>query len=185
MTTFLLSPADCRGRRAEILTHPAASFPLAVELRAGRAPLSAVFSFVSGLYFRGKDAYSRTFGGIRLVIAPGRGLLDPDVRICTDHVHAFAQVEVGEAEAAFVAPLVRDLTAVATRTEGPIVLLGSFATRKYVEPLSAVLGARLQVPLAFAGEGDLRRGKQMLDAVAARRELVYGPVPPLRPRRSR
>ena len=39
MPTFLLSPADCRGRRAEQLLRPGAAFPLAVALRAGEATL--------------------------------------------------------------------------------------------------------------------------------------------------
>lgn len=183
MTTFLLSPADCRGRRAEILTRPEADFPLATQLREGRATIAEVFSFVSGLYFRGKCAYARAFGGVSLVIVPGRGLLDPSSRICAEHVHAFAQIEVDETAEAFVGPLVRDVTELAARVPGPHVLLGSVASRKYVEPLGRILGDRLYYPLAFAGRGDMSRGKLMLDAAAAGRELAYGPVPALPPRR--
>lgn len=185
MTAFLLSPADCRGKRAAVLTRDEADFPLARDLRLGNATIGDVFSFVSGLYFRGKCAYSRAFGGIRLVIVPGRGLLDLDSRICTDHVHAFAHVEVDETLDAFVQPLVRDTAELASRVEGPVVLLGSVASRKYVEPLGRVLGARLQYPLSFAGRGDMSRGKIMLDAVREGRELAYGPVPPLPRRRAR
>ena len=39
-----------------------ATFDLAVRLRGpGGAALGEVFSFMSGLYFRGKLAYARTF----------------------------------------------------------------------------------------------------------------------------
>jgi hypothetical protein len=54
---FLLSPANCTGRRAALMIAPSAEFPLARQLQApGGAPIGEVFSFVSGLYFRGKLA---------------------------------------------------------------------------------------------------------------------------------
>ncbi len=52
---FLLSPANCNGRRATQALSPNASFALAAALRSpDGAPLGELFSFVSGLYFRGK-----------------------------------------------------------------------------------------------------------------------------------
>jgi hypothetical protein len=174
MTTFLLSPADCRGRRAEILLREQAAFPLAVALRDGRATLGEVFSFVSGLYFRGKLAYARKYGGIVRVIVPGRGLLDPDLRVCVEHVHAFAQVPVDVRETAYVAPLTRDARALGT--EGSVVLLGSIATKKYVDPLAAVFAERLLFPQAFVGRGDMSRGSMLLKAVESGVELVYTEV---------
>ena len=59
---FLLSPANCGGIRAGMIMSAKASFPLAQQMR-GRAgaPLGDIFSFVSGLYFRGKLAYARRF----------------------------------------------------------------------------------------------------------------------------
>src|SRR4051812_35045532 len=60
---FLLSPARCDGKRAQVVLRDAASFPLARRLRTeAGAPLGEVFSFLSGLYFRGKLAYARRFG---------------------------------------------------------------------------------------------------------------------------
>ena len=81
---FLLSPARCDGIRMGLLMRPQASFPLALALRSGQgAPLGEVFSFASGLYFRGKLAYTRAFGR-GLVITPGAGLVDPDRPIGTE-----------------------------------------------------------------------------------------------------
>src|SRR5262249_42867195 len=52
---FLLSPASTSGRRAGLLLNERAAFELAVHVRArAGAPLGDVFSFLSGLYFRGK-----------------------------------------------------------------------------------------------------------------------------------
>ena len=187
MTTFLLSPADCRGKRAGLLLREEAAFPLAVELRAGRATLGAVFSFVSGLYFRGKLTYATRFGGVVRVIVPGRGLIDPALRIATAHVEAFAEVPVDLEVPGYLGPLERDLVRLAEEVEGPVVLLRSVATAKYVSPLSAALGDRLRFPTSFLGKGDMSRGAMLLDAVKAGEELVYGPVvmPAVRRRRAR
>ena len=57
---FLLSPARCDGERARVLLNPTATFPLAVKLRDEGVAIGDVFSFLSGLYFRGKIAYART-----------------------------------------------------------------------------------------------------------------------------
>ena len=77
-TIFLLSPADCRGKRAAMLANGAAEFPLARALRSEGAALGEVFAFLSALYFRGKVTYARRFArapegfpGV-VVIAPGR-----------------------------------------------------------------------------------------------------------------
>ena len=54
---FLLSPAHCGGERARLLFDPRARFDLARRLHAGPEPtLGEIFSFLSGLYFRGKLA---------------------------------------------------------------------------------------------------------------------------------
>ena len=72
---FVLSPASCGGERARLLTAPGAGFPLAHRLRApGGAPLGEVFSFLSGLYFRGKLAYARAFASPPRRV-PGAGVL--------------------------------------------------------------------------------------------------------------
>lgn len=181
--TFVLSPADCRGHRAGLLVRPGATFPLAVALQRGEARLGDVFAFVSGIYFQGKLAYAQRFGSVVRVIVPGRGLCDPMLRICVEHVEAFAQVDADADTAAFVVPLVRD--AKTLPADGPVVLLGSVATRKYVDPLFSVVGERLAVPAALIGVGDKRRGKLLLERAASGEPFPLGPVPPPKPRRPR
>src|SRR6185436_8396481 len=80
-TMFLLSPANLGGERGRLVFRPAASFPLAEQLRSSEgAPLGELFSFVSSLYFRGKMTYAQAFGrapkGLSgaLVISPAEGL---------------------------------------------------------------------------------------------------------------
>src|SRR3954453_14523991 len=86
---FLLSPANCGGERARMLVRPQASFELAMQLRTPKgAAIADVFSFLSGLYFRGKIAYSRAFGvapqrsiAAAYVITSSRGLMPIDTYV--------------------------------------------------------------------------------------------------------
>ena len=78
---FLLSPAHCGGERAQLVLRDQARFDLASRLRAREgASLGEVFSFLSGLYFRGKLAYAQSFArpaaGVSgvMVITPCEGL---------------------------------------------------------------------------------------------------------------
>ena len=187
---FLLSPANCGGTRARIVMSPAAQFPLARDLRSAEGTsLGDVFSFVSGLYFRGKLAYARRFaqppdpadtvaaGGV-LVITPNAGLRSPDTRITRDSLEAFAAVSIDLANPAYRRPL--EAGAVSLRDAvGPdceVVLLGSIASGKYVEVLQPIFGDRLVFPPAFVGRGDMSRGGLMLRCVLAGVELEYAPV---------
>jgi hypothetical protein len=62
-TLFFLSPAFLGGERAALLFRPEADFALARQLRSLEgAALGDLFSFLSGLYFRGKVAYAQAFG---------------------------------------------------------------------------------------------------------------------------
>jgi hypothetical protein len=178
---FLLSPASCRGRRAEILVREQAAFDLAVRLRAGSgATIGEVFTFMSGLYFRGKLAYGSAFGrrpagAPVLIITPSRGLIPPDTPADLDLIREFAAVDVSLDEPRYREPLARDVAALAA-TLGPgdrVVLLGSIATGKYVEVLAPPLGDRLLFPGDFVGRGDMSRGGLMLRCVDAGRELDY------------
>ena len=80
---FLLSPAYAGGERARMILSDRAEFELARKLRGKRgAPIAEVFTFLSGLYFRGKIAYATAFArpatgtpGV-FVITPTRGLVD-------------------------------------------------------------------------------------------------------------
>src|SRR5262245_20495587 len=119
-TIFLLSPAHCGGRRAEILLREGASSPLAARLRESGAPIGAVFSFLSGLYFRGKLAYGRAFArsgsaphGV-LVITPGRGLVTPDCVVTLAELREIAEIGVAAEERRFRQPLERDTSALDT-----------------------------------------------------------------------
>ena len=55
---FLLSPANCRGRRAQQVLSPKATFSVtfsvAARLRGEGVPIGELFAHMSGLYFRGK-----------------------------------------------------------------------------------------------------------------------------------
>ncbi|HMF46433.1 MAG TPA: hypothetical protein VKE29_07140, partial [Candidatus Udaeobacter sp.] len=88
---FLLSPAYAGGERARMILRDKAEFELARRLRGKNgAPIADVFTFLSGLYFRGKIVYANAFArpargtsGV-LVITPTRGLIDARTRICLD-----------------------------------------------------------------------------------------------------
>jgi hypothetical protein len=184
-TVFLLSPASCAGKRAQMLLKSRSS-PLTERLADGGAPLGEVFTFMSSLYFRGKLAYATTFAlppagwtaGGALVIAPGRGLVPADLIIRRQDLEAMAAVPVDPQESRYREPLVRDAT-VLERALGPedrVVLLGSVATEKYVAPLMEVFGGRLHFPAAFVGRGDMSRGGLMLRCARAGTPLDYAPV---------
>ena len=182
---FLLSPARCDGRRAKALLNPAAEFPLAVQLRQLEgASLGEVFSFLSGLYFRGKLTYARAFATPDAAVAPiriittNRGLLTPEYRVRAADLADFACIDLSEAGPEFAAPLERDARQLAREApaDALVVLLGSIATNKYVVPLTQVFGERLVFPREFVGRGDMSRGGLMLRQARDERELTYVPV---------
>ena len=194
-TIFLLSPAYCGGRRAAILLKPESALLLAVRLREGRLTLGEAFSFLSGLYFRGKMTYARAFaGGDRdgtvLVITPTRGLLPPETLVSVALLREFATVDVAAEDPRYHAPLARDASGLAARLadDARVVLLGSVATGKYVDVLADHFGARLCYPTAFVGRGDMSRGGLLLRSARTAVELDYarlernvrvrGPRPP-------
>ena len=182
---FLLSPASTSGRRAALLFNERAAFPLAVSIRRARGTqLGEVFSFVSGLYFRGKLAYARAFAqgarglpGVH-VITSNRGLLEPNVRITIADLQDFARTPIDAGNAEYREPLLRDALQIAARIKDDtrIVLLGSIASGKYVDVLLDVFGERLVFPEEFVGRGDMSRGGLMLRCVDENRELTYVPV---------
>jgi len=182
-TVFLLSPGHCGGRRGQMLLREGAAFPLAVALREGAVPIGEIFTFVSGLYFRGKLAYGRAFGRAAdapavLVIVPGRGLVPPEMPVTRADLAAIAAVGVSPEEPRFAEPLARDAALLAERlgAAGRAVLLGSIATGKYVDLLTGPLGPRLVFPGTFVGRGDMSRGGLLLRCVREARELDYMPV---------
>jgi hypothetical protein len=187
---FLLSPANCGGVRARMVMSEAAQFALAQQLRGpAGASLGEVFSFVSGLYFRGKLAYARRFaqppdpddpvvaGGV-LVITPNAGLRSADTPVTVDSFRAFAGVDIDSGNAAYRVPLDRGARALAAAIgpECEVVLLGSIASGKYVDLLLPIFGDRLTFPPQFVGRGDMSRGGLMLRCVTDNLELEYAPL---------
>ena len=103
---FLLSPARLDGKRAQLLFRPVTMFPVARALHStAGAPIGEIFTFLSGLYFRGKLAYAEAFArppqGLKsgvFVITPNRGLLAPSVRMTLDdltRLHLFEELDDG------------------------------------------------------------------------------------------
>jgi hypothetical protein len=179
---FLLSPASCGGKRAALLFNERASFPLALRLRtAAGAPLGDVFSFLSGLYFRGKLTYATAFARApkrapgAMIITSSRGLLDPATPIGIEDLREFADVPIESSEPRYAEPLARDARDLANALgpRGEVVLLGSVASDKYVDILGEVFGSRLLFPGDFVGRGDMSRGGLMLRCVREERELDY------------
>jgi hypothetical protein len=166
---FLLSPARCGGERAAL--------HLARRLQTEGATIGEVFTFLSGLYFRGKLAYAQRFG-IPLVITPSAGLRPADDPLSPVDLQAFARVDIDAANPRYLRPLLTTAQAVA-ETLGPdacVTLLGSIASDKYVGALLEVFGARLTFPASFVGRGDMSRGGLLLRSVRAGEELEYVPV---------
>jgi hypothetical protein len=179
---FLLSPAYAGGERARMILSDRAQFELARKLRSKRgAPIAEVFTFLSGLYFRGKIAYATAFArpatGIPavFVITPTRGLVDASTRIGLDDLREFATVDIHSDDPRFRAPLEQDARALAKKLppRSEIILLGSIATGKYVNVLLASFGERLRFPVDFVGRGDMSRGGLMLRCATDRQELPY------------
>ncbi len=205
---FLLSPANCGGRRALQALSPESRFDIAKRLRTPEGvPLGDLFAFISGLYFRGKLAYARRFAvlpadasgvvaaGVH-IITPNAGLRSPDTCVTADAVRVFAASDIDVANASYRRPLEQSARVLHEALgDVPVVLLGSIASPKYVDVLLGIFGERLCFPVDFVGRGDMSRGGLLLRQVAAGVELEYAPVagtvlrgsrpPKLTPRRGR
>ena len=183
-TIFLLSPAllgGVRGRR--ILAGSGPAWLVEALAGGGQLPLGDVHTFISSLYFRGKRAYARRFGvrtvgSAALVITPDRGLVPEDEPVDREALARMAEVTVDPGEPRYRTPLVESARRLAEELgpDGRVVLLGSLATPKYLEPLGSVLRPRLLVPAAFVGLGDMQRGSLLLRSVEAGEELEYVPA---------
>lgn len=181
---FLLSPASSTGKRCQQLLGDRARFELAERVRAGNASLGEIMSFLSALYFRGKLTYATEFArppagcpGV-LVITPNRGLLEPQTRIRLADMHGFSRVPIDANNPSYFRPLLRDALALKHKlsTTTSVVLLGSIASKKYVEILLATFEQALEFPCDFVGRGDMSRGGLLLRAARAKTELEYRAV---------
>jgi hypothetical protein len=182
---FILSPASCRGERARLLFNERAAFDVARRLRSPDGiPLGDAFAFLSGLYFRGKLSYARSFArppvgvpGV-VVITPCEGLRTPEESVDLARLKRYALVPIEAGEPRYRKPLLRDARGLAggLDAEAEVILLGSVASGKYVDLLGEVFGGRLRFPAEFVGRGDMSRGGLLLRCVVERRELEYIPV---------
>jgi len=187
---FILSPANCGGRRAKQALSPNATFALAAALRSDEgAPLGDFFAFISQLYFRGKLTYARRFAappdpsntivgsGVH-IITPTAGLRSPDTLVTQAAIRGFARGDIDADNRNYRGPLESSSRAVAAEL-GPdcdVVLLGSVASPKYVTVLTAIFGERLLFPVDFVGRGDMSRGGLLLRHARSGVELPYRPV---------
>jgi hypothetical protein len=177
---FLLSPANTSAIRGQLLLNSNSEFELAQRIRRQGAPLGELFSFISSLYFRGKLAYTKAFSRSTvfpstLVVTTSRGLLPPETVITLDDLLEMSAVSIDPGNARYRDPLRRDALALARvlPTGSQIVLLGSIASGKYVDPLLEIFGANLLFPQEFVGRGDMSRGGLMLRCAQTGLELNY------------
>jgi hypothetical protein len=180
---FLLSPAHCGGKRAQLLINGRGRFPLAARLRAGESvTLGETFAFLSGLYFRGKLTYARHFGRAPsghtavMVITANNGLVPAESSVTIRQLKEFGTVDIDSDNPRYRKPLQRDIARLRELDGVEIVLLGSIATGKYVDVLLESLGDRLLFPGDFVGRGDMSRGALLLQAARKGTELRYEPV---------
>lgn len=141
--------------------------------------LGEAFSFLSGLYFRGKLEYARRYalppraGRGVWVITPNRGLLPADSPVTLPDLASFGEVDIIARDPRYRVPLERDALALGAHPDTEFVLLGSVASDKYAELLGGALGSRLVYPADFVGRGDMSRGALMLRAARSGQELRY------------
>jgi hypothetical protein len=179
---FLLSPANCNGLRARWLLRKNSRSDLAQRLRGSQGvALGEVFSFLSALYFRGKLAYAQAFAqppdgcpGI-LIITPTAGLLPHDTFVRLSRLRGFSRVPIRLKNRLYSASLRRSARKLALEIGAgcEVVLLGSLASRKYLEILLPIFGSRLRAPAEFIGRGDMSRGGLLLRCVRENRQLNY------------
>src|SRR5215469_10858605 len=97
---FLLSPANLAGVRAGYVLNAGSDSDLARRLRRDGVRLGELFSFVSGLYFRGKLEYARAFAtppldlSGSLVITASAGLVQPDTVVTIEQLREWADNDI-------------------------------------------------------------------------------------------
>lgn len=181
---FLLSPANMSGVRARQLCSLHANFPVARLYRSpDGVPIGQAFSFMSGLYFRGKITYAQRFTTVPdtcrdpgiYIIAPGFGLVPPEWMIDGRRMRRLRRIPVDPGSRAYRKPLEEHAAALAAKLPAGagVVLLGSIATGKYVDLLLPIFRDRLLFPRSFEGRGDMSRGALMLAAARTGEELEY------------
>jgi hypothetical protein len=154
------------------------------RLRQEGVALGELFSFMSGLYFRGKLAYARAFAnaphdlqGVFVITSSG-GLVPAETLITLERLREISCASIDPADTRYRVPLDRDGRALsrAMGADCQIVLLGSIATPKYVDPLLGIFERQMVFPAEFVGRGDMSRGGLMLRCVQSGEQLSYIPV---------
>jgi hypothetical protein len=183
---FVLSPAYAGGRRAQMVLNARAKFDLARRLHSkSGVSIAELFTFLSGLYFRGKIAYANAFAqpvngssGV-FVITPTRGLVEAASIITIADLREFAAVDIDKNDPRYRIPLEKSVRRIAKQLDADceVVLLGSIATGKYVDLFLKHFQERLRFPADFVGRGDMSRGGLMLRCAVDRQELRYISVP--------
>ncbi len=181
---FFLSPASISGVRSKMLFNPCGQFDLAQRIRHSGVPLGDVYSFISRLYFRGKLRYAETFGnpppGMSAVhiITPAAGLLLPTALVTLADLASISAASIDPSNRQYREALDRDALRLRTLIEPSteVILLGSVATPKYVEPLLEIFGERLLFPAEFAGRGNMSRGSLLLRRSSEGQPLEHVPV---------
>ena len=181
---FLISPANVSSLRGNSILSESGKSPLAQRLRATGVELGEIFTLISGLYFRGKLAYARAYAdppprvaGVAVITASG-GLVSPDRVFKLDELRAIVAGQLDAADSRYRVPLERDARLLRDQmgTNCQVILLGSIATPKYVEPLLGIFGDKLMFPAEFVGRGDMSRGGLMLRCVREEVQLTYLPL---------
>lgn len=151
---FLLSPANASGLRGKSILEGSMRSELAIRMAKEGVPLGENFAFISGLYFRGKLAYARAFAvppsrvpGISVITASG-GLVSPDKILNIEELREISSAQIDPRDPRYRTPLLRDARQICAclNNNCEVVLLGSIATQKYVEPLLSVFGEQLLFP---------------------------------------
>ncbi len=181
---FILSPARVTGKRAQMLFSSRAGFDLAKRIQSGGAPLGEVFTFLSGLYFRGKLTYANRFArpykrlpGIYVIIS-NRGLVPVETLVTTEDLLSFGEIPIDPGDPRYVQTLQDSAGKLLDKLPrySEVVLLGSIGTKKYAELLTKIFGDRLRFPPDFVGRGDMSRGGLLLRSADSGQELKYIPL---------
>jgi hypothetical protein len=181
---FLLSPARVGGQRTDLLLSPKARFDLAHQIQTTGATLDEAFTFLSGLYFRGKSIYAKRFvrpykkvPGIYVIIS-NHGLLPIDTIVTKEDLISFGEIPIDPADKRYVQNLQNAAEELLKKLprNADVILLGSIGSKKYAELLIKIFGDRLKFPPDFVGRGDMSRGGLLLRRAESGEELEYVPI---------
>lgn len=181
---FLLSPARVTGKRTDMLLSPNARFDLAQRVQTTGAPLGEAFTFLSGLYFRGKLIYANRFvkpykkiPGIYVIIS-NLGLVPVETIVTKEDLISFGEIPIDPADKRYVQNLQNAAAELLKKLplNADVILLGSIGSKKYAELLIKIFGDRLKFPPDFVGRGDMSRGGLLLRRAESGEELEYVPI---------